>query len=208
MWFVDLNLWIWSCWPTCSEQDDLIIQRQVGEVRDPFGPLHQGKELLVSCLTDICHWVVGLGENKHKNSKNEWMPHLYFPCAARSIQDWVSRRCLSRHTLRRRTSATLWVIPCKEEGEEADKTNSHFVPACGGNTCRELLGEKTTFAERALPFGTFELKRFRTAGGVQETLERLYWHFTDEQVQGSSKRDLVIYAPNVLYGCCGYFWCS
>lgn len=35
-------------------------------MRDPFGPLHQGEELLVGCLADIGDGVVGLGECKNK----------------------------------------------------------------------------------------------------------------------------------------------
>lgn len=52
---------------TCSEQDDLVIQGQLGEVGDPLGPLHQGEELFVCCLADVCHRVVGLPKKKKKN---------------------------------------------------------------------------------------------------------------------------------------------
>lgn len=49
---------------TCSEQDDLVIQGQLGEVGDPLGPLHQGEELFVCCLADVRHRVVGLPKKK------------------------------------------------------------------------------------------------------------------------------------------------
>lgn len=45
---------------TCTEEDDLVVQRQLGEVWDPLGPLHQGEELLVCCLADVGDRVVGL----------------------------------------------------------------------------------------------------------------------------------------------------
>lgn len=45
---------------TGPQKDDLIVQRQLGEVRDPLGPFDQGEELFVSRLTDVCHWIVGL----------------------------------------------------------------------------------------------------------------------------------------------------
>lgn len=55
---------------TCTEEDDLVVQRQLGEVRDPLGPLHQGEELLVCCLADVGDWVVGLqGAVKSKSLK-------------------------------------------------------------------------------------------------------------------------------------------
>lgn len=39
-------------------------------MRDPFGPLNQGEELLVCCLADIGDWVVGLERNKkERNAK-------------------------------------------------------------------------------------------------------------------------------------------
>lgn len=50
----------WSRAPTCTEQDDLVVQGQLREVRDPLGPFHQGEELLVGCLADVCDGVVGL----------------------------------------------------------------------------------------------------------------------------------------------------
>ena len=46
---------------TCPQQDDLVVQGQLGEVRDPLGPLHQREELLVSGLADVGDGVVGLG---------------------------------------------------------------------------------------------------------------------------------------------------
>lgn len=45
---------------TCSQQDDLVVQGQLGEVRDPLGPLHQGEELLVGRLANVRHRVIGL----------------------------------------------------------------------------------------------------------------------------------------------------
>lgn len=38
-------------------------------MRDPFGPLHQGEELLVCCLADISDRVVGLEWNKDTKHK-------------------------------------------------------------------------------------------------------------------------------------------
>lgn len=52
----------WSRAPTCTEQDDLVVQGKLREVRDPLGPFHQGEELLVGCLADVCDRVVGLKE--------------------------------------------------------------------------------------------------------------------------------------------------
>lgn len=52
----------WSPAPTCTEQDDLVVQGKLREVRDPLGPFHQGEELLVGCLADVCDRVVGLKE--------------------------------------------------------------------------------------------------------------------------------------------------
>lgn len=46
---------------TCPQQDDLVVQGQLGEVRDPLGPLHQGEELLVGRLADVGDGVIGLG---------------------------------------------------------------------------------------------------------------------------------------------------
>lgn len=57
---------------TCSEQDDLVIQGQLGEVGDPLGPLHQGEELFVCCLADVCHRVVGLPKKKEKKDGKAW----------------------------------------------------------------------------------------------------------------------------------------
>ena len=45
---------------TCPQQDDLVVQGQLGKVRDPLGPLHQREELLVSRLADVGDGVVGL----------------------------------------------------------------------------------------------------------------------------------------------------
>ena len=45
---------------TCAQQDDLVVQGQLGEVGDPLGPLHQGEQLLVGRLADVGHGVVGL----------------------------------------------------------------------------------------------------------------------------------------------------
>lgn len=65
---------------TCSEQDDLVIQGQLGEVGDPLGPFHQGEELLVCCLAYVRHRVIGLprkGDQKaqrrqKKENKGDW----------------------------------------------------------------------------------------------------------------------------------------
>lgn len=40
-------------------------------MRDPFGPLHQGEELLVCCLADIGDRVVGLERKKEDECKNK-----------------------------------------------------------------------------------------------------------------------------------------
>lgn len=48
--------------PTCAQQDDLVVQGELGEVGDPLGPFHQGEELLVGCLADVGDRVVGLRE--------------------------------------------------------------------------------------------------------------------------------------------------
>ena len=41
---------------------------------DPFGPLHQGEELLVCCLADISDRVVGLERNKDTKHKLTTVP--------------------------------------------------------------------------------------------------------------------------------------
>lgn len=40
-------------------------------MRNPFGPLHQGEELLVCCLADIGDRVVGLERKKVEYIKNK-----------------------------------------------------------------------------------------------------------------------------------------
>lgn len=54
----------------CSQQDDLIVQRQFREMRDPLGPFHQGEELFVCRLADISDWIIGLwrdtGTSEHQ----------------------------------------------------------------------------------------------------------------------------------------------
>lgn len=52
---------------TCPEQDDLVVQGQLREVWDPFGPLHQSEELLVCCLTDVGNRVIWLEWRKDTN---------------------------------------------------------------------------------------------------------------------------------------------
>ena len=43
---------------TSTQQDDLVVQGQLREVRDPLGPLHQREQLLVCRLADVRHWVL------------------------------------------------------------------------------------------------------------------------------------------------------
>lgn len=50
---------------TCTEQDDLIVEWQLGEMRDSLGPLHQRIQLLVRSLADVGDCVMGLWAN-HK----------------------------------------------------------------------------------------------------------------------------------------------
>lgn len=38
---------------------------------DPFGPLHQGEELLVCCLADVGDWVIGLEMNEVEGRQNK-----------------------------------------------------------------------------------------------------------------------------------------
>lgn len=59
---------------TCTEEDDLVVQRQLGEVGDPLGPLHQGEELLVCCLTDVGDRVVGLRVWVNRGNNEELLP--------------------------------------------------------------------------------------------------------------------------------------
>jgi len=49
---------------TSAQQDDLVVQGQLGEVRDPLGPLHEREQLLVRRLADVRHWVLLLTVNK------------------------------------------------------------------------------------------------------------------------------------------------
>lgn len=48
---------------TSPEQNDLVIQGQLREVRDSLGPLHQSEELFVCSLADVSDWIIGL-ENR------------------------------------------------------------------------------------------------------------------------------------------------
>lgn len=52
---------------TCTQEDDLIIQGQLREVRDPLSPLHQGKQLLICSLADVGDGIMGLGGKNNKN---------------------------------------------------------------------------------------------------------------------------------------------
>lgn len=63
------HLWVLNALPspshtfpalTCPEQDDLVVQGQLREMRDPLGPLDQSEELLVRSLADVGDGVVGL----------------------------------------------------------------------------------------------------------------------------------------------------
>lgn len=45
---------------TCPEENDLVFQSQVGEVRDALGPLDKREELLVSSVADVGDRVVCL----------------------------------------------------------------------------------------------------------------------------------------------------
>lgn len=54
---------------TCTKEDDLVLQRQVGEVGDALGPLHQCEELLVSGVADVGDGVVCLTEQQHPRER-------------------------------------------------------------------------------------------------------------------------------------------
>lgn len=61
--FTDFHITIILTWwesHTCSKKDDLIIQRQIREMRYSLGPLHQSKQLLICCMADISDWVICL----------------------------------------------------------------------------------------------------------------------------------------------------
>ena len=45
---------------TCPEQDDLVLQGEVGEVGDALGPLDEGEQLLVGGVTYVSHGVICL----------------------------------------------------------------------------------------------------------------------------------------------------
>lgn len=49
---------------TCSEEDNLVFQRQVREVWDPLGPLYQCEKLLVSCMANIGDRIISLKEEQ------------------------------------------------------------------------------------------------------------------------------------------------
>lgn len=49
---------------TCPQEDDLVLQGQVGEVGDALGPLDEGEELLVSSVADVGDGVIGLWEQQ------------------------------------------------------------------------------------------------------------------------------------------------
>lgn len=52
------------CSHTCAQKDDLIIKRQLGEMRDSFCPFHQSKQLFVCSLTEVGNGIMGLKSNK------------------------------------------------------------------------------------------------------------------------------------------------
>lgn len=57
---------------TRPQKDDLIVQRQLGEVRDPLGPFHQGEELFVGRLADVRHRIVGLQGDERADAISEF----------------------------------------------------------------------------------------------------------------------------------------
>lgn len=59
---------------TGPQQDDLVVQGQLGEVRDALGPLHQREELLVGRLADVGDGVVGLGEEARGEGRQRPRP--------------------------------------------------------------------------------------------------------------------------------------
>lgn len=56
---------------TSPEQNDLVIQGQLREVRDSLGPLHQSEELFVCSLTDVSDWIIGLENREVTESVEE-----------------------------------------------------------------------------------------------------------------------------------------
>lgn len=56
---------------TCPEKNDLVLQRQVGEVGDSLGPLDECEELLVSCVAYVGDRVVCLIKNYIKRKRVE-----------------------------------------------------------------------------------------------------------------------------------------
>lgn len=56
---------------TGSEQNDLVIQRQLREVRDSLGPLHQSEQLFVCSLADVSDWIIGLENREVTESVEE-----------------------------------------------------------------------------------------------------------------------------------------
>lgn len=56
---------------TCPEENDLVFQRQVGEVGDALGPLNQSEELLVSSVADVGDRVICLTERGTKRKRAE-----------------------------------------------------------------------------------------------------------------------------------------
>lgn len=56
---------------TSSEQNDLVIQGQLREVRDSLGPLHQSEKLFVCSLTDVSDWIIGLENREVTESVEE-----------------------------------------------------------------------------------------------------------------------------------------
>lgn len=63
---------------------------------DPFRPLHEREQLLVSCLADVSHWVVWLQRRGEMHGEGRWR-HL--PC------ERLLQPSLHSHSLPESTSA-------------------------------------------------------------------------------------------------------
>lgn len=69
---------------TCPEQNDLVLQGEVGEVRDAFGPLDEREELLVSSVAYVGDRVIHLEEEQSTERAGAGLPDTPCPSAARS----------------------------------------------------------------------------------------------------------------------------
>lgn len=156
---VSLSFTLNQCRHTCPQKDDLIVQRQLGEMRDPLGPLDQGEELFVSRLTDVCHWIVGLQgdvQTPFKNSENDRKcqkgktPSIFVSsrrvCGGQepgvTLNHLSACSCPREHRV-----PLLWIISSKEE-RAGRQSKQCFCLGSRRKYLQRAAAEQTTFPKQ------------------------------------------------------------